>query len=166
VLRLQFVVDSRRLQRLVEKAKRELSAAKARRIVRPALRVLRDEGRRLTRSQAGASSRLRRAAARTIAYSTRARRRNVVQAKVGYGVGRRRGRSHSGPGVGISKQNVHWAVLGTDERYTTNIAYRGYMKTYFLGIMERALRSAASRALRAAQEEFRKIVREVRTKTR
>ena len=166
MLRLQFVVDSRRLQRLVEKAKRELSAAKARRIVRPALRVLRNEGRQLTRSQVGASSRLRRAAARTIAYSTRARRRNVVQAKVGYGVGRRRGRSHSGPGVGISKQNVHWAVLGTDERYTTNIAYRGYMKTYFLGIMERALRSAASRALRAAQEEFRKIVREVRTKTR
>jgi len=166
VPKLQFVVDSRRLQRLVERAKRELSAAKARRIARPALRVLRDEGRRLTRSQAGASSRLRRAAARTIAYSTRARRRNVVQAKVGYGVGRRRGRSHSGPGVGISKQNVHWAVLGTDERFTASGARRGRMRAYFKGVMQRALRSAMSRALRAAREEFRKIVREVRTKTR
>ena len=44
----------------------------------------------------------------------------VYQAKVGLGVGKRskssKQRDPKKPGVGISKQNVHWFILGTTER--------------------------------------------------
>lgn len=67
-----------------------------------------------------------------------------IEAKVGFGVGKRsktpkRSKaSIARGGVGMSKQNIHWYVLGTKDRTTKKGWRRGRMPAH-LGIIARAL---------------------------
>lgn len=99
------------------------------------------------------SRRLARAARPTVSYSVRTRRvtlggrsaRIIDTAKVGFGVGRqRKPAQRDRPGVGVSKSNIHWFVLGTQDRYTKKGYYRGKVQPYFQGMLGQAIQDLRS----------------------
>ena len=94
--------------------------------------------------------------------------RGDYQLKVGFGVGKAtksqgekataRARS-SRPGVGISKQNIHWVILGTGKHSKKTRQHRRKKKSgastgstapMMLGMVKAAIRSMGAEAVRAA----------------
>ena len=64
-------------------------------------------------------------------------RTNWIQAKVGFGVGKkktvikpRKSKRSGRGGVGIAAQNIHWWVAGTEERFTGGKTIRSRSKKY------------------------------------
>lgn len=92
------------------------------------------------------------------------KRKNVHEAKVGFGVGKQRKskkqRDPKKPGVGISKQNVHWLILGTKERrQKTTYHPTGKLKKA-PDWLKQGYQAAESSAFSKAQEIGRKKVLE------
>lgn len=105
---------------------------------------------------ADASPELKRAARQAIG-----RKSKKAVAKVGFGVGKsqqpagdRQGRS----GVGISAANVHWPVLGTDERQTEAGRPAGAMPAVFGGATDQALATSGTAAVEAARKKLREVI--------
>jgi len=99
-------------------------------------------------------------------------RRGQVEAKVGLGVGKRGGkrteRLSSGKtrGVGISAINIHWFVLGTDDRYHKSTGHpTGRIEPLFKGVAARAAAASKGPALTAARKKIQQVIeREARKK--
>jgi len=83
-------------------------------------------------------------------------RKNVIQAKVGFGVGKKQRAKKAYPkkinrmgnksgGVGISAQNFHWWVAGTKLRQTKRDADRGEMPSMQLGLASIAQQKSAGK---------------------
>lgn len=106
-------------------------------------------------NSSGASTRMKRAARVTINSrfgKVRGGAKGEVQAKAGFGVGKQTiarkakaaARAKAGKGVGISSTNIHWPVLGTQDRKTKSGKPTGAMPTVFGGLAAKAFRSAKS----------------------
>lgn len=116
-----------------------------------------------------ASPQLKRAARKAIgkrfAKAKRGMARGQYQAKVGFGVGkmtkraREKAEAHAGRGVGITKDNIHWFVLGTDEREqkTTGRA-TGRIAGIFEGLLAKVAASSAPAALEAARAKISQVI--------
>lgn len=128
-----------------------------------------------------ASPELKREARKTIgARFDKKRYSDVRQARVGFSVGKKKktiqraqaargkrvaeGKSGGG-GVGISAANIHWFVLGTDERQTKSGRRTGKIKGVFGNVTRQALASSAGASLAAARRKIRQVIeREARKK--
>lgn len=78
------------------------------------------------------------------------------ESKIGFGVGKRTkskvSRDPKKPGVGISKRNIHWLILGTK-----------HSRAVGEGWLEQGIKSVEAEAIRAGQEVMReKVMQEVR----
>lgn len=82
-----------------------------------------------------------------------------VVAKVGLGVGKqsasKKPRKRSG-GVGLSKNNIHWAVFGVSDRRTKSGKYRGRHDGFLAGVVKTGASNAELRAALAAREAVKK----------
>lgn len=82
------------------------------------------------------------------------KKKGEVVAKVGAGVGKRskskRKRKKSG-GVGLSKENIHWAILGVQDRQTKAGKNRGRHDGFLAGIVKQGASTAEVRAAVAMQ---------------
>jgi hypothetical protein len=134
---------------------------------------------------------VKREARRTIAQRVRKGKgadRGLSIAKIGFGVGKtsqaqitkRAARRGTNKGVGLAKEDVHWFVLGTQNRYLKsasrfNAARRigvrlrgikarfmrhptGRIQPYFRGAMARAIVASQDAALAAAREKLEQII--------
>ena len=88
------------------------------------------------------------------------------EGKVGLGVGKRtkskKQRDPKKPGVGISKQNVHWFILGTDHRFTQNAEYTGKMPEAPPWVKTGYYASKTIAARKSREAGRRKLLQEVR----
>ena len=112
------------------------------------------------------SSQMKRAARQSLGRRIAANA-NEFFAKTGLGVGKRskkareaakerhmrgQGGSHEVKGVGISAANIHWATLGTKERYTKKTGkYTGKMPAIFEGVIPKAVAGSIQTAMSAAR---------------
>lgn len=85
--------------------------------------------------------------------------RGEVVAKVGAGVGKRsattKARKKSG-GVGLSKNNIHWAILGVKARQTKQGKNRGKHGAFLAGIVQQGASNAEVRAGVAMRDAVQK----------
>lgn len=83
--------------------------------------------------------------------------KNMIKALVGFGVGKRKKKApkkvnrqgNKQSGVGISAQNIHWWVAGTEQRETRKSKDRGQMPA-----MQPGLAAQAARKSRGQQNKF------------
>ncbi len=152
----------------IDQALKQLERKAANRIVRAGLR----KGARLAAKQIKAKvpsryKNIRKSVGFTVRKAKGGPSKGITEAKAGFGVGTASQRAKSiplsprargkKPGVGISAQNVHWWVLGTDDRYTKKkkpIKYRGSMpaqkgipqSAINVGGLKRAIREGSRKA--------------------
>jgi len=152
----------RRLANLTKKGTKRAITAGIRAGMTPMARALRS-GINAT----SASRKLKRAARKSVAKRFKKNRAaNVREAKVGFGVGRGKGKvSAMGKGVGISKQNIHWFVLGTDQRQTKDGQKTGRIEDMFSGLAQAALASSAQPAMDAARAKISQVIAQEARKT-
>ncbi len=155
---IQCEVDSREFGNFVKKLSESVGNPKVvRRILRPAMNLITKALRRRTTSPPAVAVEAR----KTIGVQLRSRSKHITTAKVGYAL--RKGTSkhaEGAPGVGLSWRNIHWPVLGTDERVTKSGAGRGRMPAYFRGAVEAAKNEQIRSALRLAEElAYKEVVR-------
>lgn len=147
------------------KVSRKIALAGTRAAMTPIARGIR---RGITASKASAD--LKRIARRTVSKRiTRATQNENTTAKVGFGVGKQKAAERSGKnsgGKGIAKQNIHWAVAGTEERKLdkTDVAVAGtaatvnhptgQMPDYFDGVVPAAIASTHGLAFAAAEKKM------------
>jgi len=122
---------------------------------------------------ATASAELKRAARKTVGSTIKRTAGGGYGAKVGIGVGkmtkRQRGeasgRSYLGKvgsmrGRGVSKQNIHWFVLGTTERTQKSTGKSvGSIEAVFEGVVPVAVESSTAASLREAARKARIALR-------
>ncbi|KKK76871.1 hypothetical protein LCGC14_2859270, partial [marine sediment metagenome] len=121
-----------------------------------------------------ASPELKREARKTIGARFAKRRHSQVrEAKVGFSVGKKKkaiqraqaargkrieaGKSGGG-GVGFSAANIHWFVLGTDERHQKSGKPTGKVEGVFGGVTRQALASSAGASLAAARRKISQVI--------
>jgi len=90
---------------------------------------------------------------------------NVREAKVGFGVGKRARKAAGKKGVGIAKENIHWFVLGTDQRQTKDGQKTGRIEDMFSGLAQAALASSAQPAMDAARAKISQVIAQEARKT-
>jgi hypothetical protein len=88
------------------------------------------------------------------------------EAKVGLGVGKqtksKKQRDSKKGGVGISKTNIHWLVLGTKQRARDDGANTGSMPMIGKGWLKQGIKKAEPEAFRVMQETAKaKLAQEV-----
>lgn len=135
-----------------------LASKEQRRIVRKAMTAGLAVGRKAIRSEVSAlpiSPQLKRALRTTIASSFK-RDRRITQhaARVGMGLGKRKPARRSGKndtGVGISKHNVHWFLLGTKTRTVKTLRGRRLRRPRVAGQIK-AVPAVANAGRKAAGE--------------
>jgi hypothetical protein len=89
----------------------------------------------------------------------------VHEAKVGFGVGKKtkskKQRDPKKGGVGISKENIHWLILGTTERHRDDGAATGKMQKA-PDWMKKGIKASEADAFRVMQTTAReKLIQEV-----
>jgi hypothetical protein len=107
------------------------------------------------------------------------RDRGIVQAKVGYAVGKKRGTTlgeHHSRGVGMSVENVHWFVFGVQDFGTTERHHKSGHSTgkmparkgsgFLAGTVQAGFQSHASLALNAARIKMRDVIQKEARKRR
>jgi hypothetical protein len=119
-----------------------------------------------------ASTELKRQARKTIGRSLKKRRGNY-SGKAGFGVGKPskkknmtaheryvygQGGAKLASGVGISATNIHWFVLGTDERQTKSGKATGQIKDLLKGVVPSATMSARGAMLQAARKKCTEVL--------
>lgn len=90
----------------------------------------------------------------------------VHEAKVGLGVGKRtkskKQRDPKKGGVGISKTNIHWLVLGTGDRTTDGDKNTGKMPAVGKDWLKKGIAASKAEAFRVMQETARaKVLQEI-----
>ena len=122
---------------------------------------------------ADASPGLKRQARKTIGarFAKAYKQSKVREAKVGFAVGKKKKTivkavaAHEGSGVGISAANIHWFVLGTDERKRKSGASTGKIEGVFGDVTRQALATSAPASLAAAKKKIKQVIeREARKK--
>ncbi len=124
-----------------------------------------------------ASTTLKKAARKTIGKSVKKGRftGGMIGGKAGFGVGKpskkkreaASARSSGGHGVGISASNIHWAVLGTDERTQTKSGKStGKLDPFFEGVVPNAVKSSGPAMLKAAQVKAKQVLARETAKAR
>lgn len=117
------------------------------------------------------SRRIGKALARSLAYRVKTYKGTITSAKFGLGVGRKKrvaksGKARNRPGVGLSRQNIHWAVLGTDERQTRKGAYRGAMPSFGIGLLTPAEQMLVIDIRRAILDTIDNAIKKAKAKRR
>lgn len=77
------------------------------------------------------------------------KKKNITETKFGFGVGKRtksKTQRGSKPGVGISKENVHWLILGTKNRQRDNGGSTGSSKPTGLGWLKQGVNAVKTEA--------------------
>lgn len=87
------------------------------------------------------------------------RARAEMQGKVGFGVAkkdrsRKLSRGQSSTGLGVSAQDVHWFVLGTDERMHKSGHAVGELRAFFIDVAPRARAATGERALAVSRQRI------------
>ena len=123
-----------------------------------------------------ASQTLKRAARKTIGKGLKKGRctGGMIAGKVGFGVGKpskkkreaATARSSSGHGVGIAASNIHWPVLGTDERKTEAGKSTGKLDPFFEGVVKQAAATASPAMLKAMQMKCTQVLARETAKAR
>lgn len=123
-----------------------------------------------------ASSRLRQVVKPTIGYRVELHRttlnnqtiRTPKVAKVGFGVGKHKKHKtpRTRPGVGVAKQNIHWFVLGTEDRFTQAGKFRGRIQPAFSGIIEKTTPLVIPKYRQAVVEVLNQQVRQLAASTK
>lgn len=86
--------------------------------------------------------------------------RGQQAAKVGFSVGKKAEARSSGRGVGVGKENIHWFVLGTDERYHKETGrWVGRIPAIFEGVTGAAIVGGADAALAAARKKIAEVIK-------
>lgn len=120
-----------------------------------------------------ASPKLKREARKTIGarFAKGFKQRNVREAKVGFSVGKKKKAiakataAHEGGGVGLSAANIHWFVLGTDERQQKSGKATGKIEGVFGDVTRQALATSAPASVAAARKKIKQVIeREARKK--
>ena len=128
-----------------------------------------------------ASPELKREARKTIgARFNKTRHSQVREARVGFSVGKKvkqirgaqaaRGKrieagKSGGSGVGVSAANIHWFVLGTDERHQKSGHPTGQIANVFGNVTRLALTASTGPSLAAARRKITQVIeREARKK--
>jgi len=121
------------------------------------------------------SKRLKKTAKQTAGYKLVLKKRDVngiivkvpVVAKVGLGVGKRKKpppRTRSG--VGVSKQNIHWFVLGTKERVTKTGKPRGKIEPMLSGIVGRRLSTLSEKIHQGMTDVLKQQIKSLESKNK
>lgn len=114
-----------------------------------------------------ASHELKKAARQSIGSRfTRKRWESVREAKVGFAVGKSKKsvakrsakRGEGRPGAGVSASNIHWFVLGTDERTTKSGKSTGRIEGVFAGVTDAAVGAAGQASLAAASKKIQQVI--------
>lgn len=93
------------------------------------------------------------------------RKAGEIVAKVGAGVGKQSPpkRQRKRPGVGLGKRNIHWAILGVQNRQTKQGQNRGRHEGFLAGVVQQGAATAEIRAAlamrQAVQKEIDKAIR-------
>jgi len=121
-----------------------------------------------------ATTELRRAARKAVGSKVKKQPDGSYGAKAGLGVGKMTkkqrasasARAAGGQGVGVSKHNIHWFVLGTTERTQTSTGKSvGRIKPVFKGVVPRAVTASTPAAIAAGAEKARKqLKKEAKTR--
>jgi len=88
-------------------------------------------------------------------------RKGKVVAKVGAGVGKRPGKAKDRTkrgGVGLSKNNIHWAILGVQDRQTKSGSNRGQHGGFLAGVVQQGASNSQIRAAVAMREAAKKEI--------
>ena len=123
---------------------------------------------RMAINGSSASPELKRAARQTIGKRVKKPSGQVVFGKAGFGVGRQsaikklaahiRAGDKSQRGVGISAANIHWPVLGTEERKTDIGHPTGKMPPQLPHVIQSAVSASSSAMLEAARAKITKVL--------
>lgn len=117
-----------------------------------------------------APSAVKRAARATVGRSMKRAKSGIgkgyTTAKAGFGVGKQTAkqkekaseRAKKGRGVGLSKANIHWAVLGTKKRSTRKGKSTGAMPPLLEDVTQRAFSAAQRAMLDAARDKIRQTI--------
>jgi len=101
-----------------------------------------------------ASSELKREARKTVGKRFKKARGRTREAKAGFAVGKKK-KQH---GVGISSRNIHWPVLGTDERATKAGGSTGQMPAELEGLTKGAFAASKEPSLIAARKKIIQVI--------
>ena len=170
----------RKLKRLASTASDKAITAGVRASTTPIAKAM-----RAAVNATSASNELKREARRSIgsrfAKPKAGKRRGIKEAKVGFSVGkagkavkravaargkRIAGGKSRGKGVGVSAQNIHWFVLGTNERRHKSSGHpTGKVKNVFGGVTRIAFAGSAVTTVQAARRKITQVMaREARKK--
>lgn len=153
LVKLEVSYQDQLIQQRLSEIRSALGGKIARKILTKTLLALSKDLKQQTRAAPIPPSVAKRAAA-TIAYSMKKPR----PPRVGYSVGKQRARPHTGPGVGLSKVNIHWAVLGTQERRTRRGRSTGRMSAFLRGVASQVRTRAFSKFQRIADDILREEI--------
>lgn len=147
----------RRLKRLGGKGASKAARAGVRAALTPVAQAMRKA---VTASDASAD--LKRAARKTISSRfAKSMGRGEKQAKVGFGVGKKKEAKRSGNnrgGVGVGSANIHWFALGTQNRSTGDGHHTGRVEAVFAGLAEQALNASKAASLEKARKKIAQVI--------
>jgi hypothetical protein len=166
----------RKLKRLAANSSKKAITAGIRAGMAPIAKAM-----RAAINSTSASSELKREARKTIgARFGKTRKIQERHAKVGFGVGKRaaavkrakaarqkriEGGRSGGGGVGISAANIHWFVLGTDERHQESGHPTGQIANVFGDVTRLAMAGSMAASVHAARRKITQVIeREARKK--
>ena len=123
-----------------------------------------------------ASPEIKKAARKTVGKKLRRYRGGggSIGGKAGFGVGKpskkkqeaASARAGSGHGVGISSNNIHWFVLGTEERYQKSGKATGEIDDYLKGVVPSASMASRGAMLEAARKKCTQVLARETAKAR
>ena len=102
-----------------------------------------------------------REARKAIGRKVKRKGKTEVIGKVGAGVGKKRKKNpdrNGKPGVGLSENNIHWAILGVNDRQTEAGHNRGRHDGFLAGIVQQGASRAEVRAAVAAREAVKRVI--------
>lgn len=150
----------RKLRRLGEKSSKKAIVAGIRASMTPIAKAM-----RAAINASEASPELKREARKSIGarFGKVFGRSDVREAKVGFSVGKKQkklkktGGGKSG-GVGVSARNIHWFVLGTDEREHKSGRATGQIANVFGQVTRLAMAGSAAASLAAARKKIKQVI--------
>ena len=106
------------------------------------------------------STQVKREARKTVGKRFKRKRGSKIrEAKVGFAVGKKVKKESGKKGVGISSNNIHWFVLGTEQRSTKNGRDTGQIEDMFSGLCQQALDRSKQAAMDAARAKISQVIK-------
>lgn len=152
-MKLHIAIEDEQARQLLAHLASSLESRHLSRVIRRAL-VLHARTIRSAIRASSAPPRVKRAVARGVGTSVKARGRVITQAKVGIKVGKGNRRA----------PHAHWFVLGTADRYTARGLYRGRIRPMLKGVVRATQTQFSHNILEACRWYLNRLVRSVNTK--